>query len=358
MLAVKDGAPQIKVYLVAYNIAPEMLRHFLQHSARMQKYFKLELVQLQPKQRLVLEQLSFSSPACSPSQYLKFFLPELIVDEQVLVLDAKTLILGDIYKLLHHPLPKSKLIAGARDHLLEATIEQGQYWHHFVRKAKPEALSQDYLVRFVDWFKTLHIDAPQLTQLRDGLPETGDLPVKRVRFKCYHDAVLLMDLAAMRGENLQAQFYEYLTSQVNALPYANLFLNLVLYKRFSVLPDAYDFQVDYIGKDLAGLSKHGRVKKFAEINQDVSYQIPVVVSYSPTSVAKLKPLPFRKIFYALSLESLQTVHLKRAGDFQQRAAQASSSYPYIHLLRLDAEGNYINTLAEPTLRLGNVDLVG
>lgn len=179
----------------------------------------------------------------SKSTYLRLFLPELLPEEvtRVLYLDGDIVVNGAIKPLYDTDLSAS-YIAGVKD----TTIIFGK--EHYCA-----------------------LDIPQETEY-------------------FNAGVVLMNIARMRKENMQAAFFEYLRTHIHLLKFSDQdVLNGTLYRAVTCIPPKYNYNY-WTEKDIA-LQLYSKEEWYAAIHH------PVIVHY----IGPVKPWHYKSIHPKKSL---------------------------------------------------------
>ncbi|RIY33276.1 hypothetical protein CJP74_02290 [Psittacicella melopsittaci] len=298
-----NGKEEVVIYILNYDYPTDLILHYIRQCQLHLRHCQIKVLTPTAEQKQLLNNLSIDSSHLSKSIYYKLFLVDLLPNEDsVLFLDPETLVIKDLAPLLNYPMADNVSIYACPDYLLSHELKQSQE-------------SQSYLSRFVRELQ--------------GQPHD---------FKVFSTHVMLLNLKRMRQLKVNQTYINYLASnQVCYMPHVSLFLNLFHQFDWQALPDVYNYQVDYISKELH--LRNGEVPKYAQLTPPPAYNLPYIVSYTGINkpLNSNKQLPFRRLFMELYIESISEILLNRNVFDVNKLIK---SYSYLHLLRIDDNGFY------------------
>ncbi|RIY34452.1 hypothetical protein CKF54_00205 [Psittacicella hinzii] len=305
-----NGREETTIYLINYDYPSDLLLHYVKQCQKHLKNCQIKVRSLSAEQKEVLDNLTFASNLFYKSMYGKLLIADLLPNEdQVLFLDTETIVLQDLHELLNYPMADDVSIYACHDHLLERSLRF--------------ELKDSYLNSFKYLYKR-------------GLAKYPE------EIEVFSSQVMLLNLKRLREQQISKHYLQYLTSDfVKALPHVNLYLNLTHRLDWQPLPDKFNYQVDYINEELIALNKlEIEVVKYADLDPKPSYNLPVVISFTGINkpLNSNAKLPFRRLFMELYNESISEILLNR-NVFDVNSL--IKSYNYLHLLKLNDQGNYI-----------------
>ncbi|MFC6275894.1 glycosyltransferase [Psittacicella hinzii] len=342
----ENNRADLTIYLLNYDYPRDLIVHYLKQCQLHLKHCKLKVLTPSKGHKRLLQNLNLVSDTYSKSLYYKLFLAELLPEEESVVsFDPYTLVLQDLGELLDYPIDPNVSIYACRDHLLSRELENlcvssnSYYLNKFKAKLDQE---------MVFWRQN---DVLNEQSLVIQAQETKATPAKATTYNGKYDLfsteVMILNLKKIREEKIFYKYLAYLSSnEVVTTPHVNIFLNLLHRYDWQALPDKFNYQVDYINKEVFMLEQAGyKLRTYQELASKLSYNLPSIVSF--TGVYKPlnsnKKMPFRRLFIELYNESISELLLNR-NVFNSK--EFINKFTYIHLLRLDDQGWYQHDLSQ------------
>lgn len=332
----------LTIYILNFDYPHDLILHYIKQSQSSFKHVNIKVLTPFKGHKRLLENLEIKGDLFSKAMYFKLFVADLLPEDSVLYLEANTLVLQDLSPLLNYQITDNVSIYACPDRLLsnevnKVTRDSNSYLHVFNDLFKQKALQQRH-------YELLHENGLTInTQVTANLA-SDNLTLEQNNL--FSTEVMILNLKRIRDQQLQLKYLDYLASdKVVNLPHANLFLNLVHANDWQALPDTYNFQVDYINRELYDMEQAGyQVTHYSSCRNQISYNLPHIVSFTGRyrPLNSNKKMAFRRLFIEIYKDSISEIiinrNLFRTKDIVER-------YTYIHLLRLDESGWYKRDLS-------------
>lgn len=351
-----------KIYFLINNFPPEIVKQYLNTFQRYLKNFTFIPVSYTTAHKKLLNGLELSGEGYSKDIYGKLFISQLVDEDVCLYLDADTLVLSDLNQLLNQPVSDDVSIYACKDHLLTAELKQYATADHVI--ADNYLLRYRNLVTANQFSLNANVDAASVANLlaadyaTQAFDKVFDPAVPgAVNFaNVFNTGVMILNLKRIRRLGIDKLYLNYLeTRQVEVLPHDMLFLNLVHAHDWQLLPDTYNYQIDYIRKDLHQLRQANyQLKRFEQMG-DYQPVLPQIVHFSGVSkpLTQQKRMPFRRVYFEIASDSMHEIQ-RNATLLDLK--NLSYSYEFIHFLRLNADGFYEHDLTQIVPSFAGVEL--